>query len=262
MITTSYDLMQNGSFPLSSPYYDKVFLLVEVIEESSGSLLFIINRDSPPAVRMDETVDLSIPTVVEINQGGKYHLISSNVMLKIADVGYPLLFRDEKAQFYPNSYTCFAGRCEQTPMSTALAELNEEMAIFVRNKPTCEVRLLGFGSADDACRGKLHKEKYMNLELPDLLVLPVFWRKGRDFYRMKLCDELIEENSATIIKDNNTFEICFEAEVSLPEGWELHKVSDAEGYGRITSIVSSLKDLRDKPCVPALAHFVENRDIE
>jgi hypothetical protein len=247
-----------------------LFLLTHFLQfqiQDDGVIHRFIISESTPLARLNDKVDVAVPTVKEIATSESYSLFSSNAMVQIVGYGYPILKRDDGAPVYPNHYTCPAGRCEEPPLKTALAELNQEIAITIRHQKTGELRLLGYGNKEAAEAGKLHKQKGMKRELPEVQVVPLNWEEGLDRYELwlncgsiyKPTSKCLEKGSATIVydRDTNTYELCFIATITLPEGWEIYQLEDGEGYGREVSFVTTLNELKDKPCVPALNAFIK-----
>ncbi|HBT97015.1 MAG TPA: hypothetical protein DEB25_04955 [Desulfobulbaceae bacterium] len=267
MYTKSHDLLKNGPFPESSPFFDKLFLLARVARATNGVYTFLIEDGVTPTVRMDNKIDLPVPLVTEMAGNEQYALFSANVMLHITGHGFPVLRRDGGTRFYPLCYTCPAGRCEQTPQQTAISEVNEEILLILRHTSTGELRTLGIGSPDKVATGLLHKKSELGRNLPRALALPLSWEKGQDSYSLvahsQSSQEIIEEGSATIIYDErtNAYEICFQMDISLPEGWVIDSVADGEKYGREARIVASLADLNPEECVPALRLFVDRHSV-
>lgn len=270
LFRTSRELLKGGPYPLGHKGYDKLFLLAHLVRTESTHYYFIV-LPITPTVRLDERLVLDVPTVSSVAENRFYSLFSSNVLLRIEGYGYPVLKRDSGAPVYPEHYTCSAGRCEQSPLNTALAELNQEIAVIVSNQDTGEIRLLGYGTQEAAQAGKAHKEKALGKFLPELLVAPLTWENGPDCYELWLgsCDqcvstneilvERVEKSFATVIydKETNAYEICFQAAVSLPEGWQVDQVMDGENFGREAGFITELSSLKGKPCVPALNGLIE-----
>lgn len=257
MRLSSFDIIKNGPPDLASSLYDKVYLSAQVHTSLDGTTVLSIQPDSMPAVRLNASVEVDLPTIAEVVAEGKYALFSSNVMLQIVGVGYPVIFRDEKAPVYPRHYTCIAGRCEHTPLNTAIAEVNEEIGFHIKNRETGETRLVGFCEPQAALAGKQHKEKYLKKELPELFVLPITWSKSPDKYRIEIDGKAVEEGTAYIIKDNGVVELCFPAQFTLPQGWDIVECFDGDGFNREVKILHSYAELDPAKCVPALREYLK-----
>ncbi|MDR0463102.1 MAG: hypothetical protein LBG64_02700 [Pseudomonadales bacterium] len=259
MFETSKTLFENGVFPSESPFFDKLFLLANkaTVEKGDGIYRFIID-DKTPTVRLNNNVHLDVPTIKDIAVSNDYVLFSSNVILKIARHGYLVLERDDKAPTYPKHLTCPAGRCDQSPQKTAIAEVNQELDITIRRTGSSSV-LLGFCVEEDFPTGNSYKQKASNGTLPEFVMIGnINWQKGPDKYEFIVGGQLIESGAAKIIYDaeTNAYEICFVVEVELPEGWEVDSVVDGEDFGRKTYCYKSLKNLSGRLCVPALKAFI------
>ena len=267
LYTKSYDLLHHGPFPPTSEYSDNVFLLAHTVLSEANLYAFIIEEDLTPTTRMNENIKLDVPLVQDLAKDKTFSLISANMMLCVDTYGYPVLRRDGGTRFYPFCYTCPAGRCEQPPMATAIAEANEEILITLRHTQTNALRILGFGDENVALAGKKHHEHELHRELPGLVICDIEWEDGPDTYllisRSKAGeDHLVESGHATVVFDasTNAYEICFKATVKLPNGWIIQSFEDGERFGREALFTRNLSDLDKSKCVYALQAFLERTD--
>ena len=270
----SCELILNKGLSLNNNFYDKVFATAQIYWDTQKRRYDIVVDWQTPLVRLDATVNSpNMATIDDLRRDHVFSLFSSNVMLEIEGYGYPVLRRTASAPNYQFHYTCCAGRCEKSPQLTALSEINQKIMFLVRNKESGEIRMLGFGEEKDALDGKKHKEKCFTkknetpAKLPEVLTVPVEWQSGHNNYTLIIGYDLshsyaqgsiIEQGSCTVVYDisTNTYELCFEAKVKIPDGWELVEIKDGENYGSRVKFVKSFAELKGEKCVPALRAIV------